>query len=61
MKSISYSKFRIIRKIKLSVSSINEDSFTFSHFLSLPCCCQCRFKRYIAKQTNSKTVETIPL
>ena len=34
---------------------------TLSLFLSLPCCCQCRFKRYIAKQTNAKTEETIPL
>ena len=31
------------------------------HFLSLPCCCQCRFKIYIAKQTNSNTEETAPL
>ena len=30
-------------------------------FLSLPCGYQCRFKRYIAKQTNSKTEETVPL
>ena len=36
-------------------------SLTFSLYLSLPCCCQCKFKRYIAKQTNSKTEETIPL
>ena len=34
---------------------------SFSLFLSLPCCCQCRFKRYIAKQMNSKTLDIIPL
>ena len=51
---LSCRKFRIIRKIKLSVSLINGDSLTFYLFLSLPCCCHCRFKRYIAKQTNSK-------
>ena len=46
---------------KLSVSLINGDSLTFYLFLCLPCCCQCRFQRYIAKQTNSKTEETVPL
>ena len=58
---LSCSKLKIFKKIKLSVSLINRDSRTFSLFLSLPCCCQCRFKRYRAKQTNSKTEETIPL
>ena len=29
--------------------------------LSLPFCCQCRFKRYIVKQTNSKRKETVLL
>ena len=59
-KKLSCSRLRIIGKIKLSVSLINGDSLTFSLFLSLPCCCQCRFKRYIPKQTNSKTEETVP-
>ena len=39
----------------------NGDDLTFSLFLSLSCCCQYRFKRYIAKQTNLKTEETVPL
>ena len=54
---LSCSKLRIIWKIKLSVSLINGESLS----LSLSRCCQCRFKRYIAKQTNSKTEETVPL
>ena len=62
---LSWSKLRIIWKIKFSVSLINGDSHSLSLFLSLslslslslPCCCQYRFKRYIAKQTNSKTEE----
>ena len=49
---LSCSKLKIIWKLKLSVSLINGDSLTFSLFLFVPCCCQCRFKRYIAKQTN---------
>ena len=36
-------------------------SLPFSPFPCLPCCCQCRFKRYIAKQKNSKTEEIVPL
>ena len=50
-------KLRISWKIQSSASLINRDSFTFS----FPCCCQCRFKRYIAKQMNSKTKETVLL
>ena len=34
---------------------------SLSLFLSLLCCCQCRFKKYIAKYTDSKTEETVPL
>ena len=41
--------------------NLNKWRLTFSCFLSFLCCCQCRFKRYIAKQMNSKTEETVPL
>ena len=60
---LSRSKLRIIIKIILSVWLINKDSLTFflSLSLSLPCCYQWRFKRYKAKETNSKTEETVPL
>ena len=47
-----------VANLELSEKS-NGDSHTFSFFLSLPCCCQCWFKRYIAKQTNSRTEETV--
>ena len=43
------------------MSLINGDSLTFSLFLSLPCCCQCRFKRYTSNPKTSKIEETIPL
>ena len=36
-------------------------ALSLSVFRFLPCYCQCRLKRYIAKQTNSKTEETILL
>ena len=39
----------------------NRNSLAYFFIVSFPCCCQCRFKRYIAKQTNSKTEETVPL
>ena len=47
------------RNLKLSMSLINGDCLFFSVYLSPPCCCQYRFKRYIAKQMNAKTDETI--
>ena len=37
------------------------ETLTLSHFLSPLCWCHCRFKRYIAKETNSKSEETGPL